>query len=45
VFKTGNHMQKLAIEYIKETASKFNEMYLSYHRRLDELYDQNRLNE
>jgi hypothetical protein len=36
---------KLAIEYIKETASKFNEMYLSYHRRLDELYDQNRLNE
>lgn len=44
-FKSGNHLYKLCIEYVKETALKFNQMLMSYERRQEELYDITKLNE
>lgn len=44
-FVNGNHLHLLCLEYIKETTLKYNELYRSYVKRLDELDEQTRINE
>jgi hypothetical protein len=44
-WKKGRHLERVCCEYIREEAGKFNELYIGYLRKIDELYDQRKLNE